>query len=190
MNPLLIDLPEQLETERLIIRWPRPGAGAAMNAAIRESIEELRPWMEWAQAIPTLEESEAYARAAWSKVIARTELPMHLYRKDTQLLVGASGLVRLNWEVPRFEIGYWCRTSCLRMGFISEAVQAITAFAFGTLRANRVELRCDERNERSRRVAARTGYACEGRLVNECRDPRGGLRTTLVFARTTATAPA
>ncbi|HEX4417066.1 MAG TPA: hypothetical protein VH165_04160 [Kofleriaceae bacterium] len=34
MEPVLIDLPETLETEHLILRPPRAGDGAAVNAAI------------------------------------------------------------------------------------------------------------------------------------------------------------
>ncbi|QSO52916.1 hypothetical protein JZ785_03040 [Alicyclobacillus curvatus] len=38
-----MDFPEEFDTERLVIRSPRWGDGAELNAAIRESIEELRP---------------------------------------------------------------------------------------------------------------------------------------------------
>ena len=43
--PILIDFPESFETERLSIRSPLPGDGREMHAAVRESIEELSPWM-------------------------------------------------------------------------------------------------------------------------------------------------
>ena len=35
MNPLLIDVPERIETERLLLRCPQPGDGPALNAAVR-----------------------------------------------------------------------------------------------------------------------------------------------------------
>ena len=43
-NPLLLDFPDAIETERLLIRAPRPGDGAALNAATIASLDHLRPW--------------------------------------------------------------------------------------------------------------------------------------------------
>jgi len=45
--------------------------------------------------------------------------------------------------VRRFEIGYWIRQSASRQGFMSEAVDRVTQFAFKNLQANRIEIRCD-----------------------------------------------
>jgi hypothetical protein len=44
-NSILYEIPERFETERLIIRAPLSADGILVNEAIRESIEELRPWM-------------------------------------------------------------------------------------------------------------------------------------------------
>lgn len=172
-NPILIDLPEQIETERLSIRWPCPGAGIVVNEAIRETFADLKTWMPWAQTLPSVEESEARARSAHAKVLAREDLPVHLFRKDTGELVGCSGLHPRGWEIPKFEIGYWCRTSCQGQGYITEAVKAITAFGFATIKARRIEIRCDERNDRSRRVAERAGFQVEGRFRRTRSRPMG-----------------
>lgn len=58
LDPILRDFPDQLETERLLIRAPRPGDGAAGNAAIRESEAELRPWMPWVHPLPSPDDTE------------------------------------------------------------------------------------------------------------------------------------
>jgi RimJ/RimL family protein N-acetyltransferase len=137
VNPLLIDLPEQIETERLIVRPPRFGDGPAVNAAIRESIAELRPWMPWAQTEPTIEETEANLRNAVAKFAAREDLRLQLHLKDGTF-VGSSGLHRIDWTVPKFEIGYWVSTPFAGKGYVSEAVAAFARLAFETLRAARV----------------------------------------------------
>ena len=49
IDPIMIDFPESFETERLLIRATLWGDGANMNEAVRESINELRPWMAFAQ---------------------------------------------------------------------------------------------------------------------------------------------
>ncbi len=89
---------------------------------------------------------------------------------------------RIDWDVPRFEIGYWVRTSLQGQGYITEAVNGISKFAFEQLKAERMEIRCDARNERSAAVARRAGYTLEAKLRRESRAPDGSLRDTLIFA--------
>lgn len=105
-----------------------------------------------------------------------------LLLKGTGTLVGSSGLHRIDWEVPKFEIGYWCRTSFTGQGYATEAVRGISAFALETLGARRVEIRCDSRNLPSARVAERAGFRLEGELRNNELDTGGTLRNTLVYA--------
>ena len=85
-----------------------------------------------------------------------------------------------------------CRASKLATGFaprrfgqgyVTEAVNGITNMAFDKLKAVRMEIRCDARNQRSAAVALRAGYTLEARLQKELRDPDGNLRDTLIFTR-------
>lgn len=181
LPPILRDFPDSFETERLLIRSPRAGDGAALNAAIIESLDCLKPWMPFAQQTPTLEESEENCRQAYAKFLARTDLPLMLTLKDSGDFVGRCGIHPRNWEVPRFEIGYWCRTCFQGRGYITEAVLGMTRFAFEELGAQKIEIRCDVRNERSRRVAERAGYRLEGELRNDDLGMDGSLRDTLIF---------
>jgi RimJ/RimL family protein N-acetyltransferase len=155
MNPILIDFPDYFETERLHIRCPMPGDGAEVNAAILETLDELGPWMPWVNPIPTVEQTEEHQRKARVHFLERSDLPLNLYLKGTETYVGGSGLHRMDWDVPRFEIGYWRRKRFQGQGLITEAVRGITAFAFATLHAKRVEIRCDVSNVKSREVAER-----------------------------------
>jgi RimJ/RimL family protein N-acetyltransferase len=69
-----------------------------------------------------------------------------------------------DWEVPKFEIGYWARTSQTGHGYITEAVNGVVRLAIDTLGANRLEIRCDTKNDRSAAVAKRVGFVLEGTL--------------------------
>ncbi len=180
--PIIRDFPEAFETERLLIRSPMPGDGPELYAAVRESMEDLLPWMPWPAEHGTVEDSEASAREARVRFLERTELRMHLWLKGTETLVGSSGLHRIDWGVPKFEIGYWCRTGMTGRGYVTEAVRGIAAFAFDVLGAQRVEIRCDPLNRPSARVAELAGFRLEGELRNDARGTDGNLRNTLVFS--------
>lgn len=180
--PILRDFPDSFETERLLIRSPMPGDGAELYAAVTESRRELEPWLPWVRNHQTLEDSEESARRARAAFVERSDLRLHLFLKGTETLVGASGLHRIDWSVPRFEIGYWCRTSFVGHGYITEAVRGITRFAFDHLGARRVEIRSDPLNRRSASVAERAGFRLEGELRNAELGADGEPRNTLVFS--------
>ncbi len=183
MANVLLDLPETLETERLILRSPRAGDGAAVNAAILETWDSLHQWMAWAVERPSVEETEGFMRLQQASFIARTGLNMLIFARDTQAFVGAAGLPRIDWSLRRFEIGYWIRQRCVGQGLMSEAVTALTELAFTTLAAVRVEIHTSHRNLRSQRVAERCGFVLEGRLRDFGREPSGELRDEMIYGR-------
>jgi len=121
------------------------------------------------------------------KFLAREDLWMMLTLKEDGRIIGGSGLHRIDWSIPKFEIGYWARTSHAGRGYITEAVNGITRFAFEQLGARRVAIRCDLKNTRSAAVARRAGYTLEGTFRHDARDHiSGGLRDTLIFAQVRA----
>lgn len=190
MDALLEDVPERIDTERLILRCLRGSDAAALNEAVRESIDQLRLCMPWAQTEPSLLQSESECRRMQAKFLLREDLPMAMFERAADgsegAFVGGTGLHRIDWTVRRFEIGYWCRTRCQGHGFVTEAVRALTQFAFAHLRARRVEVRMDDTNPRSWRVAQRAGFDLEGVLRSDSLTPQGEPRDTRVYARLAA----
>ena len=140
--------------------------------------------MAWPKEHRTVDDSEASSRKARVAFLGRSELRLHLYLKGRDTLVGSSGLQGIDWDVPKFEIGYWCRTGFTGRGYMTEAVLGITAFAFDVLGARRVEIRCDSRNLPSAKVAERAGFLLEGELRNNEVGTDGEPRDILIYAMT------
>ncbi|MCA9976901.1 MAG: GNAT family N-acetyltransferase [Anaerolineales bacterium] len=184
MKPILRDFPDHIETERLLIRCPMPGDGAPLRQAVIESQEELKQWLPWAIDIHDEAGYEINIRNGHLRFLAREDLWFMLIHKESGAIIGGSGLHRINWDVPKFEIGYWLHTAYTRQGYITEAVAAIEAFAFDVLEAKRVEIRMDALNERSTAVARRLDYQLEGILRHEARHHlTNALRDTMIFAK-------
>jgi RimJ/RimL family protein N-acetyltransferase len=178
---------EELHTERLIIRAPEVGDAEVVWKAIISSHDALKEWMPWAQSKQTLEQTTTNLRQAVADFITREDLRLHLFLKETGEFVGSSGLHRIDWNVRKFEIGYWIDSKFEGKGLMTEAVERITQFAFEELRANRVEIRCDSENVRSRSVAARLSYTLEGTLHHDSLSADGkNLRDTCIYAKTRA----
>ena len=183
VKPLLLDVPESFESERLTIRSPRFGDGAELYSAVAETMDSLRQWMPWALMPQNAEVLEEYARRTHVQYLARENFGLLLWLKGTQTVVGGSGLNLLDWSVPMFEIGYWCRKRFERQGYITEAVHAITRFGFESLNAERIIIRCDANNARSAAVARRAGYMLEGVMRHDSRTvDTNELRDTQQFA--------
>jgi RimJ/RimL family protein N-acetyltransferase len=187
MDPLLIDVPEHLETERLVMRPPRRGDGQTLNDAIRVSHAELAPWLPWAGTLPTVDESEAHCRRQQARFILREDFVLLLFLRGKDggegELVGGSGLHRIDWSLRKFEIGYWRKTGCEQRGLVTEAVRALARMAFDALDARRVEIRADDNNERSWKLAERAGFTLEALLRFDSVTPAGEPRSTRIYAR-------
>ncbi len=186
IDPILLDLPTEVATPRLLLRPPRPGDGAALHQAIVESLPELRRFLvslSWVAAEQTIASAETYCRTACANFIARKDFPFLMFERATGALVGATGLHRTVWSTPRTEVGYWARVSRWGQGFVTEAVNAITGYAAQHIGAVRVDIVTDEANVASRRVAERCGFTLEGILRHERRAPDGTLRNTCLYAR-------
>ena len=172
-----------VETARLFLRAPSPADAPLVNAAICESFADLHTWMKWADKPPLPEETRARAIKAAGRFQTGEDFPLWGFLKETGQFALVCALHPLDWDVPKFEIGYWCRTTSQGKGYVTEAVQALTRVGFEQLGAQRLEIRCDPRNIRSSRVAIRAGYVLEAELKNEQRDPRGELRNTSIYVR-------
>ncbi len=177
-----IELPDELRSSRLVVRPYHPDDASAVFAAIDESRAELRPWMDWVERHQNVMDTRDFCVRCATGWQMRTSLDVGIFDARTGGFLGATGLPRFNWDTRAFEVGYWLRRAAWGQGYASEAVQMLARLVFEDLAGVRLELRCDARNDRSRRVAERLGFLQEGRLRNDSRDPSGQLRDTLVFA--------
>ena len=97
-------------------------------------------------------------------------------------MLGGSGFTVSSLAVPSFEIGYWLRQSAEGHGYMSEAVRLITTYLFDNLGAQRVMIRCDARNARSKAVAERLGFPFEGGTRHDEIGTDGTVRDSLIYA--------
>lgn len=177
-------LADHFETERLLVCAPRSGQGAVVYKAIMESLDALREWpasLPWAIQEPTPEAAEKYCCDGQRNFLAGTDLPMLIFSRADGGFIGCTGLHRLDLAGTRLEIGYWCRSSRVGQGFVTEAVSGLVQYAQQALTGARLEILTDAANTRSRAVARAAGFILEGTLHRERRAPDGSFRDTCRF---------
>jgi RimJ/RimL family protein N-acetyltransferase len=183
LEALLLDVPEEIGTERMVLRATRAGMGAAVAEAVRDSRKELERWMAWAHHTRSAADSERHCREMQLRWYAREEFDFCFHRRSDNLLLGKGGFHTIDWAIPKLEIGYWVRTSCARQGYATEATLALVELARKRLGANRLEISADARNAASRRVAEKCGFELEGVRRRAKRDCAGKLADSCLYAR-------
>jgi RimJ/RimL family protein N-acetyltransferase len=183
VRPELIDLPEQLRGERVLLRPYRPGDGKALFAALDANRKELKSWLSWIDNHRSVDDSEAYVRQMAGRWLARDTLILGMWNEAGDYC-GATGFHGFDWRVPSLELGYFLQPAARGHGYATEAVKLITEWALKDLHARRVWASCDTANQRSWSVLERCGFRREAHLHHERVDHHGRLRDTFVYAVT------
>jgi RimJ/RimL family protein N-acetyltransferase len=174
--------PAEYRAGELLIRSYRPGDGPALQRAVISSYEHLRPWMLWAKAEQSVEESEAICRRAAARYLLNEDFTLGLWIGEE--LVGGSGyhLRHGGLASGNAEIGMWVGASHAGRGLGSRALAALLAWGFSAWPWQRLTWQCDTRNLASARVAEKNGLRREGTFRADALDVEGQRRDTHLYA--------
>src|SRR5207245_10342881 len=141
---------------------------------VPRSIEHAQPRLEavdeddiWRWMVPRpkgLDGYERYIRWALDQQILGAQLPFAVIRKSDGVLVGTTRYAHVDPPNRTIEIGYTLYGKGARRTPVNtESKLLLLRHAFETLRATRVWLQTDKRNERSQAAIARLGDTKDGR---------------------------
>ncbi len=95
----------------------------------------------------------------------RTSYTYFVFDREGSLLMGGLTLGRIQRGVAQTgTLGYWMGEPFAGRGVMSEAVAAISSFAFDVLHLHRLEAACLPRNAASIRLLEKSGFSREGHL--------------------------
>jgi len=165
----LLDIPTQLETERLIIRKYVKGDGRDLYLLLQRNGNRdfLRQNVEEVSSIKTDKEAEIKIRRHAAEWSARDRFVMGIWMKSKNRYVGQIWIEPKRWEVPSFEIGWFLDRGYQGKGIATEAVRRSLIFLFNDLNAHKVIAITRDSNTRSCKLAERLGFRKEGHL-REC----------------------
>ena len=183
--------PIPIITPRLILRPPSLCSHDVQEYydAITESMNEIKPWLPWAQFYPSIAQIEDYIKECginWAtKENNNIGLPLWIMKKDGNRTIGNIVMWNIDWKIPKFEFGFWLRTSQTKKGYITEAVNALTRYCFLQLGVKRIEIKCEAKNIRAKKVPERLGFKLEKILPNDTKSVSNGKPTdVLLYVRT------
>jgi len=137
----------------------------------------------YAQPIRTPEDMKALVDFALEEQRAGRSLPFATIERETGLAVGSTRFMTIDRPNRTVEIGYtWIAPAWQRTAINTEAKYLMMRCAFEEWGCNRVGLKTDSLNERSRRAIARIGAKEEGILRNHMVTSSGRLRHSVYFS--------
>jgi RimJ/RimL family protein N-acetyltransferase len=152
-------MPEQHETERLVLRRPRLKDAPAIFDGWAQD-QEVTRYLTW-RPHRRIEETEDFVQrciAAWEH---ERRFPYMITLKETGEVVG---MIDPRIEGPKVGIGYGAARAHWGKGYVPEAACAIIDWAFQQPSIYRVYATTDVENIASHRVLEKVGMQCEGIL--------------------------
>ncbi len=153
----------QITDGTINLRLPKTEDISSIYQAVRESLNELKPWMDWAT--DTFDEGSAlrwveHASLAWEHARA---FYFVIIDSKSGVYLGNCSLDNLDENQKTCNLGYWVRTSATRKGVASRAIRLAAKYAFLTAGLLRLDIVIATENKASQRAALKAGahFVCE-----------------------------
>jgi RimJ/RimL family protein N-acetyltransferase len=172
MEPILLDIPERFETDRLLISIYENGDGAEFYQILQSNYAYLQEELREIHEISSIEDAEAYVRYKRVAWLSRQRLVPKISAKATGKMIGQLW-IEPHWDRRIFEMGYFVVEKCQGKGYITEAVQCLLEFLFTELGAQKLEIHTKATNAKSIGVALRCGFVQEAQIRERSRTNAG-----------------
>jgi RimJ/RimL family protein N-acetyltransferase len=154
--------------EGLILRALTPQDARMLSDLYVENLSHLRRFLAWAhQPLTVAGEIERLSKLQ-ADYFSQKDCHWGIFLPHAKDLVGVINI----WQPESTknshirEIGYFIAEPFLQRGIATLATQIVATCGFELLGSDRIEIRCNEENEASRRVIEKCGFHFEGKMRN------------------------
>ena len=152
-------MPDQFETERLVLRKPRMDDARAIFERWTQD-QEVTRYLTW-RPHERIEQTQEFVQGCIRAWQGETRFPYVITLKGTGEVIG---IIDPRIEGPKVGIGYGTARAYWGKGYVPEATRAIIEWAFQQPSIYRVYATTDVENVASRRVMEKVGMQGEGIL--------------------------
>lgn len=140
----------------------------------------LREWLPWVDNTRTVADTEGFVQRSRDQM--RRGEGFHASIEYHGELAGVIGHVYLDPRDRRAEIGYWLGREFQGRGIMTRSCGTMMDYAFRSLGLNRIEIRVDVDNRKSRAIPERLGFVPEAVLRESVQD-HGRFRDIVMYAK-------
>jgi RimJ/RimL family protein N-acetyltransferase len=174
--------PEQLETQRLVLRRYLPNDAEALLTLVGANLDLLRREFVQLAGLASKVESQSFITEKSDQWTTARTFCFGIWHKSTGELIGQLQVKNVTWEIPSAELGYFIGTAWHRLGYATESVQQILRVAFEQLSFERIFVRILPGNRESFALAKKLGFREEGVQRKAFRCGYGDLHDVQILA--------
>jgi RimJ/RimL family protein N-acetyltransferase len=158
--------PDEVTDNTIVLRRYQFGDVSRLVEAVRESGDELRPWISWYHENFSEQDARSWIETLPEAWVNGVSYDYAITDSMDGSYLGGCGINHIRWTYRFANIGYWVRTTRTQQGIASRAALLLARLAFEHLGFVRVEIVVAVGNKASHRVAQKVGAVQEGILRN------------------------
>jgi RimJ/RimL family protein N-acetyltransferase len=168
-----------LETPRVLLRLVKPEDHEVFSTLAKP--KEIFTY--FSKDLSDEAEFKKWFDSLFNERVAETRMPFTVIDKHTNEIVGSTSYLNISFYDKRLEIGStWLSTAFIGTGVNRPAKFALLSYAFEVMKMERVEIKTDNLNERSKAALLKVGMIPEGVLRSHMQVHSNRRRDTLFFS--------
>ena len=144
----------------ILLRWPTMADVEDIFVLIDSNRDHLRRWLEWVEAVRSVEDERRWVEACEKAQSDGTGTPPLLVYRG--VIAGSVGAESFDLLRRSCEVGYFISEHLQGRGIVTRACRSILSTVFDTMGMNRVQIRVMPQNTRSLAIPQRLGFVYEG----------------------------
>jgi ribosomal-protein-serine acetyltransferase len=148
--------------ESICLHLPEKGMAQELFNLINEQRDYLSKWLIWVEQTKSVKDSLTFLKEAG--IFNRGGQRLSTLIKYNEKIVGCMGFVKIDKVNKKGEIGYWISENMQGKGIITKACEKLIEYAFKHLELNRIVIKTDTQNAKSKAIPLRMGFTFEGTL--------------------------
>ncbi|WP_028775989.1 GNAT family N-acetyltransferase [Shimazuella kribbensis] len=152
------------------------------SPVIFQLVERSRPYLgkflPWVEHMKSLEDYKAVIQRWLLQFAENKGFQSGIYFQGD--FIGMIGIHPIDWTAKMTAIGYWLDEKHQGKGIMTQCCQKVMHICFEEYELNRLEIRCDPENEKSRAIPKRLGFIQEG-VLREVMNQNGEYRDSVVY---------
>ncbi len=148
--------------ESISLHLPETKMAQELFALVDQERDFLGEWLIWVKKTKSVKDTLTFLKEAG--IFNRGGQQLITLIKYNNKIVGSLGFVKLDKVNKNGEIGYWISQKMQGKGIITKACNRLIEYAFNHLSLNRITIKTDTQNSKSKAVPNRLGFTYEGTL--------------------------
>lgn len=182
MQVHLLHIDTAILTKRTVTRRFRENEGNQLSELILNNHQFIADhFPKTVKAITDDTSAEIFLRKKIAAWLYQEEYCFGIWENEKAKLIGFIRIFKIEWDVPKADLGYFIDQNYGGQGIMTEVMQRIIQFAFNQLGIERLRIRTAMDNYASQRLARKCGFRREGDLRGDFKKPNGEIIDVMIF---------